>query len=101
MRVDVYDTYATSPAGATIHFDVLVPADVNADIAFGFALQWLKRVGLGEATLHQSRCSFCHSENAGAQVVADIERDGYHIIAMEGCPGASQSWITHETRHCT
>lgn len=89
MKVDVYDTYATSPAGTTIHFDVLVPTDVDADTAFGFARQWLKRVGLGEAVLKQSRCNFCHSENAGAQVVADIERDGYHIIAMEGCPDTS------------
>jgi Domain of unknown function (DUF2024) len=86
MIVDVYDTYAKSPSGATIHFDVLVPAKTSPETAFGYALEWLKKVDLADAELKQARCRFCHSENAGAKIVSDIQRDGYHIIRMEGCP---------------
>ncbi len=86
MVVDVYDTYAKSANGAVVHFDVVVPAQTNAETAYRFACQWLDSVGLGDAELKQSRCRFCHSENAGPVVVSDIERDGFHIIRMEGCP---------------
>lgn len=86
MIVDVYDTYAKSPSGTTIHFDVLVPTKTTAETAYKFALVWLEKVNLADAELKQTRCRFCHSENAGANVVSDIQRDGYHIIRMEGCP---------------
>jgi Domain of unknown function (DUF2024) len=88
MKVDVFDTYARSGNGKTIHFDVLVPTGTEADTAFGFAVQWLKDVGLVDAELMQSRCNFCHTENAGPNVISDIEREGYHILRMEGCPKA-------------
>jgi hypothetical protein len=86
MKVDVYDTYATSAKGAMIHFDVLVPMGTSAETAFKFAREWLDQVGMGDAELEQTRCNFCHSENAGARVIIDVEQDGYHIIRMEGCP---------------
>ncbi len=86
MIVDVWDTYAKSAGGSTVHFDVLVPTGTSAETAYEFACQWLEKVGLGDAALKQSRCRFCHSENAGPDVVNDIERHGFHIIRMEGCP---------------
>ncbi len=86
MKVDVYDTYATSPKGETIHFDVLVQTKTSPETAFEYARQWLASVGLHNATLKQSRCNFCHSENARQETVEDIEKIGYHIIQMEGCP---------------
>ncbi len=89
MKVDVYDTYATSASRTTIHFDVLVPTETSSETAFAYARQWLDKVGLGDAELKQSRCNFCHSEKADARVVSDIETDGFHIIRMEGCPQGS------------
>jgi len=86
MKVDVYDTYATAADGRTIHFDVLVPTTTAADVAFEYAREWLTSVKLQDASLKQSRCTFCHSEQASPESVADIARDGYHIIRMEGCP---------------
>lgn len=86
MKVDVYDTYATGTDKKTIHFDVLVPTGTTGDIAFKFAKEWLAQVGLSQAELKQSRCNFCHTESASPRVVTDIERDGYHILRMEGCP---------------
>jgi hypothetical protein len=86
MKVDVYDTYATGNDGRTIHFDVLVPTGTAADAAFQFACEWLSKSGPPEAKLKQSRCNFCHTENATPQMVSDIQLDGYHIIRMEGCP---------------
>ncbi len=86
MKVDVYDTYATAGNGNMIHFDVLLPTDTPPESALKFARQWLASVGLSDATVEQSRCNFCHSENAQPQVIKDIELSGYHIIKMEGCP---------------
>lgn len=86
MKVDVYDTYATGGDGSTVHFDVLVPNGTAPTQAFEFACHWLAAVGLSSAELKQSRCNFCHTENASPRVIIDIENDGYHIIRMEGCP---------------
>ena len=84
MKVDVYDTYATGSDGAIVHFDVLVPAGTNAATAYHYACTWLAAVGLNHAELKQSRCNYCHTENASNDVVSDIEADGYHIIRMDG-----------------
>ncbi|MEZ6033437.1 MAG: DUF2024 family protein [Planctomycetaceae bacterium] len=86
MRVDVYDTYATGKDQQTIHFDVLVPTGTTGELAFKFAREFLAGVGLSDAELKQSRCNFCHTEDAGQDVMSDIETDGYHILRMEGCP---------------
>ncbi len=86
MQVDVYDTYATSRTGSTMHFDLLVQSSCTAGAAFEFAKLWLTSVGHGDATLKQSRCSFCRSENAKSEVLHDIERDGFHIVRLGGCP---------------
>ncbi|MEM7558493.1 MAG: DUF2024 family protein [Planctomycetota bacterium] len=86
MKVDVYDTYATSKTGKTIHFDVLLASPSEAGTAYEYAVQWLSELKEGGAELYQSRCNFCHSENASEPVIADIESKGFHILQMEGCP---------------
>ena len=86
MQVSVFDTYATSKTGETIHFDVLVPTDASPEKAYDFAVEWLKVTGLASADLQQSRCNFCHIEQAGETVASDIHSNGYSIIQMEGCP---------------
>jgi Domain of unknown function (DUF2024) len=86
MRVDVYDTYATSQSGGTIHFDVLLPSPSEASMAYEYALKWLADIGQKDARLSQTRCTYCHSESASAAVIADIQSSGFHILQMEGCP---------------
>lgn len=86
MKVDVYDTYATSKAGQTIHFDVLLANPSEASKAYEYALKWLSDIGQKDASLSQSRCTYCHSENASKAVIADIESNGFHILQMQGCP---------------
>jgi hypothetical protein len=86
MEVDVYDTYAKSKQGHTIHFDVLVPRGTGADQAFAYAQKWLTEIGEDSQVLYQSRCNFCHAEQARPHVKADIQKQGYHILQMEGCP---------------
>lgn len=86
MRVDVYDTYATSKTGQTIHFDVLLASPSEASKAYEYAVKWLVDIGEKDARLSQSRCTYCHSENASTAVIADIESNGFHILQMEGCP---------------
>lgn len=86
MKVDVYDTYATSTTGHTIHFDVLLASPSEASKAYEYAVKWLDDIGEKDAELSQSRCTYCHSERASTAVIADIESNGFHILQMEGCP---------------
>ena len=89
MKVDVYDTWATGADGGTIHFDVLLESNKHEDAA-GTAYRWAKdylaSINASDAKLEQRECAFCHQENARPNVAADVERQGYHIIPMEGCP---------------
>jgi Domain of unknown function (DUF2024) len=39
MKVDVYDTYATSKTGQTIHFDVLLASPSQASQAYDSAVK--------------------------------------------------------------
>lgn len=86
MQVDVYDTYARSAKGHIIHFDVLVPNGTDADQAFSYAKKWLTEIGENADALDQSRCNFCHVEQAKPNVQDDIQKQGYHILQLEGCP---------------
>lgn len=86
MQIDVYDTYARSAKGQVIHFDVLVEKGAGADVAFKYAQDWLKEIGENPAGLEQSRCNFCHSENAHPVVEKSVRKKGHFILQMEGCP---------------
>jgi len=86
MRLDVYDTYATLPDGTRMHFDVLLPEGDDVSIAESRARQWLKQIGLQADVIRLDRCRFCHSEAANPETENDVERLGYAILQMEGCP---------------
>ncbi len=87
MKVDVYDTYAQSNDGRTIHFDVLVETGTAANVAHKHAQDWLTGVGQNGARLAQDRCRFCHVENASPAVKKEIQEKGFFILKMEGCEG--------------
>ncbi|MFM9865799.1 MAG: DUF2024 family protein [Micropepsaceae bacterium] len=86
MKIDVYDTYATSRAGKTIHFDVFLPTGGNKETALRHAYAFLKSIGELADALKSERCNFCHSEQANPVVEAEIAKSGHYILQMEGCP---------------
>lgn len=86
MKIDVYDSYANCIDGRTLHFDVLVRADENADTALHYGKSWLTQIGESPLGLSQSQCRFCHSEIANPEIQHAIETTGFFIIQMEGCP---------------
>ncbi len=86
MKIDVYDTYANSKNGHIIHFDVLIPSGEGKEKAVKFAGEFLKTIGESANALKQERCNFCHSESANDEIQNSIEKQGYFILQMEGCP---------------
>lgn len=86
MKIDVYDTYATSKTGKTIHFDVFLPNGGSKETAVQYARAFLESIGEAADALKFERCSFCHSEPAPPVVEAEIVKSGYYILQMEGCP---------------
>lgn len=86
MRIDVYDSYAKSSEGHDMHFDVFVESGTSAEIALNYGRAWLKSVGEPGDGLKQSRCNYCHTETANPNVQNSVEREGFFILQMEGCP---------------
>ena len=84
--IHVYDVWATSAAGRILHFDVLLPVQDDA-LALQSAKAWLTAIGEENASVSAQTCSFCHTEAAAPPAMAeDIQRQGYAIFKMEGCP---------------
>jgi hypothetical protein len=90
MKIDVYDTYLKGRNGELVHFDVFVPMDTPKEKAFKAAKTWLSSVDLNANDLKQDLCAFCHSEIANPEVHRVIEREGFYILQMEGCPEQAQ-----------
>lgn len=86
MKIDVYDTYATSKAGKTLHFDVFLLSGGSKENAVKYARAFLESIGEAADALKSERCNFCHSENAPPFVEAEIAKSGHYILQMEGCP---------------
>ncbi len=85
MEIHVYDTYVKAKDGHTMHFDVITK-EKDHDKALEYAKTWLSSVDEGESVVTTEECQFCHSQAAPAPVVEAIEKDGYFIQKMEGCP---------------
>lgn len=86
MNIDVYDTYATSNSGKTIHFDVFLPSGGDKETAVRYARTFLESIGETAEALKSERCNFCHSERANPVVEIEIAKSGHYILQMEGCP---------------
>lgn len=84
--IHVYDVWAKSAAGRTLHFDVILPVR-DDELALQSAKTWLTSIGEENASVTAQTCAFCHTEaEASPEMAADIARDGYAIYKMEGCP---------------
>jgi hypothetical protein len=81
----VYDTYAKTNKGKTLHFDVVLD-EQDQQKALHYAKQWLTSIGLEDATLVAENCYFCHSVEAPAELRQQINDQGYAIYKLEGCP---------------
>lgn len=86
MKIDVYDSFATSPTRGVMHFDVFVESGSSPELAHQYGQRWLESIGESAASLSQSRCNFCHSEMANPEVKTTIQAQRYFILQMEGCP---------------
>lgn len=85
MDVHVYDTYVKAKDGHTMHFDVITDKK-DHDKAIEYAKQWLSTVGEGEAAVTMEECQFCHTQGAPEPVAQEIQKSGFFIQKMEGCP---------------
>ena len=86
MKVAVWDTYVEKKAGGIMHFDIVAPVDnKDQNQIHGFGREYLTTKGQDNQPLTSEECSFCHIETATAEMISDIEQQGYHIIEMQGC----------------
>ena len=86
MKIDVYDTYATSNAGKTIHFDVFLSHGGSKEEAVRYARAFLESIGESADALKSERCNFCHTEPAHPAIQESLAQSGHYILQMEGCP---------------
>jgi Domain of unknown function (DUF2024) len=86
MKIAVYDTYVQRPDGRRMHFDVLVPSDLNDQAAvLSFGETYLAAKGLPVSILKSEKCNFCHVESANDTFKQEITAKGFAIIEMENC----------------
>lgn len=85
MEIHVYDTYVKARDNHVMHFDVFT-AHKDGEQAIQYAKQWLASIGEADAMVSSKECRFCHSQHAPADVIDSINRQGYFIYKMEGCP---------------
>ena len=84
MEIDVYDTFASSKKGNTIHFDVLLTSGGKKEDASKYAKVFLEKIGESAEALDS--CKFCPSEKADVELEKQIQSDGHHIVPIDGCP---------------
>ncbi|MCG2418373.1 DUF2024 family protein [Aequorivita sp. F47161] len=86
MKIAVWDTYVERPNGERMHFDILVPSDLeDKDQVYAFGEQYLESKPFKTGALDSKKCNFCHFENATAEVETAILQKGYYILEMENC----------------
>ena len=56
--IHVYDVWAKSAAGRTLHFDVILPVRDDA-LALQSAKTWLASIGEDNASVTAQTCAFC------------------------------------------
>lgn len=86
MGVAVWDTYVNRENGKVMHFDILVPDDLtNRERVFEFGRIYLKSKDFETKGITSKKCTFCHIGQATNEVMANIAKEGFHIIEMENC----------------
>ena len=81
----VFDTYAITAQGRRLHFNVVLD-EQDQQKAIIHAQHWLASIDLPDAVVTPENCFFYHSLEVSAEMRADIDKNGYAIYKMEGCP---------------
>lgn len=76
----VFDAYAKTAQGKTLHFNVVLWMWKIS------GKHWLASINLEDAVVTPENCYFYHSLKVSTAMQADIDRQGYAIYKMEGCP---------------
>lgn len=86
MKVSVWDTYVKREDGNIMHFDILVPHTLSdEETIYNYGKSYLKSKTFKTGQLTSTECQFCHIEKATEEIIANIEKVGFHIIEMEHC----------------
>lgn len=81
----VFDTYAKTAKNQKLHFNVVLDEE-DQQQAMLYAKHWLASIGLEDTEVTPENCYFYHSLEAPEALRAQIDRHGYAIYKMEGCP---------------
>lgn len=87
MKASVFDTYVKKKNGVTMHFDIVVPENTTFETVQIYGQQYLETRGEAGQALTAKECRFCHIETATEDMLKNFDKNGYHIIEMEGCQG--------------
>lgn len=86
MNIAVWDTYVKKKDGTIMHFDILVPDELNdTAVIYQYGREYLATKGQQGQALASNECTFCHIEEATPEMKRSIEAKGYYIIEMQGC----------------
>ncbi len=86
MKVAVWDTYVAKTDGTVMHFDIIVPSEIeNETIIYHYGREYLNTKNQPKQILSAKECNFCHIETASEEMIMAIEQKGYFIIEMQGC----------------
>lgn len=86
MKVSVYDTYVNKKDNSLMHFDILVPLEMNnIESIHEYGRHFINSKGQAGQPLTARECQFCHVEEATEKMKTHIEEKGYYIVEMEGC----------------
>lgn len=85
-KVNVWDTYVTKKDGSIMHFDILAPIAIkDTSVIYDYGRAYLKTKGQEGQPLTSKECRLCHVRYLMPEWAADIEKQGYYIIELEGC----------------
>lgn len=86
MKISVWDTYVSREDGKSMHFDILVPHNLqDKDTIFGYGREFLSTKPYKTHGLSTRACNYCHTEMASDTLSEAINRKGYFILEMENC----------------
>ncbi len=86
MKVAVWDTYVTKKDKTVMHFDIIVPEELqDQETIYAYGNKYLISKDQDGQPLTTNECSFCHIETIRPEWKANIEKYGYFIYEMENC----------------
>ena len=85
MQVAVWDTHVERQDGLTMHFDILVRSELDADQVYRFGRKYLDQKPFETGEISAMQCQFCHIEMASDTLQTKIKENDYHIVEMANC----------------